>query len=578
MARRAAFCPGAAVVVALALAACWQPLAVKTAPSGADSTTIAVVVAPDSLTRTTPATPPTESRPRPMTRARGSAPTIAPSNTEALLRAVPPPLVREFRGVWVASVANIDWPSSRKLSTAQQQRELIELLERAVALKLNAVIFQVRPAADALYASKIEPWSEYLTGAQGRAPDPFWDPLAFAVREAHARNLELHAWFNPYRARFTDAKSPLAASHIANASPALVKEYAGYLWMDPGEPAVRDRTKRVVLDVVTRYDIDAVHLDDYFYPYPERDRRGRVIAFPDGPSWQRYRRTGGMLSLADWRRSNVDVLVRELHDGIHKTKPWVRFGVSPFGIWRPGFPAQVRGFDSYEGIFADARKWLREGWVDYFTPQLYWPTTRAAQAYPALLDWWVGENTQDRHLWPGNFTSRAGARGPSAFSVSELLEQIRVTRNQPGATGNVHFSMKSFLVNQGSMNDTLMAGPYAATALVPATPWLHVAAAALPVPSLGAGDNGRELLLHTAAGKPAPWQWVVQLRNGSRWTSVVLAGTTTAWTIPRTLSPDVISVTALNRAGEESASVVIVGPGVRPSPTTPAKRGREHED
>ncbi len=572
-------------VGALALGACWKPLALRSGPSASDSVTVATTDSVTPVTRATtapPTTPVTPPRPRATPRTDVPAPAPAPTavgpNTDALLRTVPPLLAREFRGVWVASVANIDWPSSRKLSTAEQQRELITLLDRAVALKLNAVIFQVRPAADALYASTIEPWSEYLTGAQGRAPDPYWDPLAFAVREAHARHLELHAWFNPYRARFTDAKSPLAKSHIANTSPALVKKYAGYLWMDPGEPAVRERTKRVVLDVVARYDIDAVHLDDYFYPYPERDRRGRVIAFPDGPSWQKYQRAGGTMSLADWRRSNVDVLVRELHDGIHKAKPWVRFGISPFGIWRPGFPAQVRGFDSYEGLFADARKWLREGWVDYFTPQLYWPTTRVAQAYPALLDWWVGENTQKRHMWPGNFTSRAGARGASAFSVSELLEQIRVTRDQPGATGNVHFSMKSFLINQGSMNDTLMAGPYSTPALVPATPWLRVAAPPLPVPTLGVGNDGRELLLNIAPGKPAPWQWVVQLRDGSRWTAVVLAGKTTTWTIPRALSPDVVSVTALNRAGDESAPVVIVGPDVRPSPNAPAKRGRTHED
>ncbi len=491
---------------------------------------------------------------------------------------VAPPIPREFRGVWVASVANIDWPSSRRLTTAQQQAELIALLDRAAALKLNAVIFQVRPAADALYASKIEPWSEYLTGAQGRAPDPYWDPLEFAVREAHARNLELHAWFNPYRARFSDTRSPLAASHIARTNPTLVKKYAGYLWMDPGESAVRERTVRVVLDVVKRYDIDGVHLDDYFYPYPELTKRRRPIPFPDDKSWLRYRKGGGSLTRGDWRRANVDSLVRALDVGVHKTKPWVKFGISPFGIWRPGFPAQVRGFDAYSELYADGRKWLREGWVDYFTPQLYWPTTKAQQAYPLLLDWWVGENVKGRHLWPGNYTSRAGGRGRSDFPVSELLEQIRVTRAQPGSTGNVHFSMQSFLSNQASMNDSLQAGPYAATAMVPATPWLVAAAPPTPTPQLTAATSaGTRILTLGTVGGVAPWQWLLRIRTDTAWISVTLPGSATVWPLPTGIVPTIVSVSALNRVGVESAPVNAVPAGPRTTPPAPAKRGREHE-
>ena len=488
-----------------------------------------------------------------------------------------PTIAREFRGVWVATVANIDWPSSRKLSTAAQQRELVALLDRAAALKLNAVLFQVRPAADALYASKIEPWSEYLTGAQGRAPDPYWDPLEFAVREAHARNLELHAWFNPYRARNDDARSPLAKTHIALTDPALVKKYAGFLWMDPGELRVRERTLAVVLDVVKRYDIDGVHIDDYFYPYPEHTRRGRPILFPDERSWARYKSGGGNLTRADWRRSNVDALVHELDVGVHKTKPWVKFGVSPFGIWRPGFPSQVRGLDAYSELYADGRKWLREGWVDYFSPQLYWPTTKPEQPYGALLDWWVGENKQARHMWPGNFTSRAGGSGRSDFSVAELVEQIRVTRSRPGSTGNVHFSMKSFLVNQAKMNDALVAGPYASQALVPSSPWLDASVAPTPLPGLVGTERADTLLLSTA-GKMPPWQWVVQLRTDTAWVSVLLPGYTSVWPVPAGLSPTVISVTAINRTGAESPPVRVTVAPARPSTSAPAKRGREHED
>ncbi|HEY0928942.1 MAG TPA: family 10 glycosylhydrolase [Gemmatimonas sp.] len=491
----------------------------------------------------------------------------------------PPPVLREFRGVWVASVANIDWPSKRTLSTAEQQTELLTLLDRAAELKLNAVIFQVRPAADALYESSIEPWSEYLTGAQGRRPDPFWDPLSFVIREAHARGMELHAWFNPYRARHTDARSPLTKTHIARTNPALVKPYAGYLWMDPGEPAVRARTLRVVLDVVKRYDIDGVHIDDYFYPYPETDRRGRPILFPDATSWTRYQKSGGKLSRADWRRENVNKLVEELHEGIHKTKPWVRFGISPFGIWRPGYPEQIRGLDAYERLYADARKWLHEGWLDYFTPQLYWPTTSRAQSYPVLLDWWASENRKSRHLWPGNFTSRAGGRGTGAFSVSELMEQIRVTRLNPAASGNVHFSMKSFLINQASMNDTLRADAYTALALPPASPWLVTAAPPAPVVKL-AQNGGLWRITLGPEGRAAPWQWMIRLRTDSAWITMMLPGSTTQWTVPPTLGANTIAVTSINRVGTEGSTVtlpLVLSPGSSPAGTSapsPARSGR----
>lgn len=482
----------------------------------------------------------------------------APAPSAAAVPAEAPPVPREFRGVWVATVGNMDWPSKRGLSTAEAQAELIALLDRAVALKLNAVIFQVRPAADALYASSIEPWSEYLTGTQGKKPDPFWDPLSFVIAESHKRGLELHAWFNPYRARFTGSKSPLARNHIARTSPSLVKTYGGYLWMDPGEPLVRARTLRVVMDVVKRYDVDGVHIDDYFYPYPVT-RRGKRVDFPDTRSWQKYRAAGGKLARDDWRRDNVNQLVKALHDSVHKAKPWVRFGVSPFGIWRPGYPESVRGFDAYQQLYADARKWLREGWLDYFTPQLYWPTTRPQQSYPVLLDWWASENVHGRHLWPGNFTSQAGGRGSGSFPVSELMEQIRITRVNPGATGNVHFSMKSFLSNQAGMNDTLRIGPYAQPALPPASPWLAVAKP--PVPTLGATPvaDGWQLDLQVA-GSPStakPWQWVVRLRTDSAWVTMIVPGGTSRLPVSRALGATAATVSALNRVGVESPSVTL---------------------
>lgn len=459
---------------------------------------------------------------------------------------------REFRGVWVATVANIDWPSEPGLPVSRQQTELRDVMDRAAAVGMNAVIFQVRPAADALYQSALEPWSEYLTGTQGQAPNPLWDPLEFAVREAHARGLELHAWFNPYRARNERAKSPIARTHIARTNPGLVKEYGPFLWMDPGEPAVRRRTLDVVLDVVERYDIDGVHIDDYFYPYPiSLGRRRGNRPFPDDASWNAYQKSNGTLSRDDWRRENVNTLVRELAEGIRAAKPWVKFGISPFGIWRPGSPTSVRGFDAYVQLYADARKWMHEGWGDYFSPQLYWPTYKDGQRYGTLLEWWALQNRQQRHLWPGNFTSRAGARGTGSFPVPELLEQVQVTRVHPNASGNVHFSMRAFMDNSDAMDNALRDGPYRTPALVPASPWMSAPPPPQPQIALGRDTRGRRIAeLSTTTGE-APWLWAVRARMGTRWHVEVLPGARTVWTAPAGDDPLDIIISAVNRIGEE---------------------------
>ncbi len=214
---------------------------------------------------------------------------------------LPPKPMREFRGVWVATVNNIDWPSKRGLSTAEQKAELLAILDRAAQLKLNAIIFQVRPACDAMYASKIEPWSEYLTGTMGKAPEPFYDPLEFAIEEAHKRGLELHAWFNPFRALHPSAKSPIATNHVSKTKSDLVRRYGKHLWLDPGERDVQDYTLSVVLDVMKRYDVDGIHFDDYFYPYKEKNGGGAEMDFPDDASWKKYGARSG-LSRDDWRR------------------------------------------------------------------------------------------------------------------------------------------------------------------------------------------------------------------------------------------------------------------------------------
>ncbi|HKG95317.1 MAG TPA: family 10 glycosylhydrolase, partial [Gemmatimonadaceae bacterium] len=393
---------------------------------------------------------------------------------EPVPAAPPPPARRELRAIWVATVSNIDWPSRAGLPVEQQKAELVALMDRAAALRLNAVIFQVRPAADALYESKLEPWSEYLTGEMGRAPEPFYDPLRFAVEEAHARGLELHAWFNPYRARIGEARrdAPIAASHISRAHPELVRSYGRSLWMDPGERAVQDHSLRVVLDVVRRYDVDGVHIDDYFYPYRERDSATReLLDFPDSASYARYRRAGGTLARDDWRRRNVDEFVRRMNAAVHAAKPWVKVGVSPFGIYRPGQPARVVGLDPYVELYADSRKWFANGWLDYLSPQLYWPVAAPGQSYPALLRWWSQQNVRRRHLWPGLFTSRVNpaSREERRWTPHEVTEQILRTRAEPGATGHVHFSAKALMQNYAGLADSLAADLYAEPALVPAS-------------------------------------------------------------------------------------------------------------
>jgi uncharacterized lipoprotein YddW (UPF0748 family) len=385
-----------------------------------------------------------------------------------------PEPMREFRGVWVATVGNIDWPSKKGLPTDQQQKEIIAILDRTKELNLNAVVFQVRPSADALYDSKIEPWSEYLTGEQGKAPEPYYDPLQMWVEEAHKRGLELHVWFNPYRAKAGPSAGGVADNYIGKTHPEVVKDYGkNQQWMDPGEKLVQDQSLAVMMDVVKRYDIDGVHMDDYFYPYKVKAPNGKDdLDFPDEPSWQKYVASGGKLNRNDWRRHNVDTFVEKLYQQIKDAKPWVKLGISPFGIWQPGYPPQIKGFNQYESLYADAKKWINEGWVDYFTPQLYWRISSPGQSYPVLLKWWLEQNTHDRHIWPGLFTSKINGEA-NGFNVDEIINQVVITRFL-GANGNVHFSMRPFMTNKYKLNDMLTGkdGIYAQPALVPASPWL----------------------------------------------------------------------------------------------------------
>ena len=488
-----------------------------------------------------------------------------------------PEVPREFRAIWIATVSNIDWPSRRDLSAFEQQTELLAILDRAVKLNMNAIVLQVRPATDAIYSSRLEPWTEYLTGQMGRPPEPYYDPLAFAIEESHRRGLELHAWFNPYRSRHPSARSDLSQDHLNNKRPSLVRKYGRHLWLDPGDTAVRRHSVRVIADVVKRYDVDGIHFDDYFYPYKERDSANVIIDFPDSVTFAAYVKSGGKLARDDWRRNNVDMFVREVYRSIKSTKPWVKFGISPFGVWKIGVPEGIKGFDAYAELYADSKKWLNEGWVDYFTPQLYWAISRQDVPYPALLRWWVSENTKGRNMWPGNFTSRVGGTGADAWKTQEILDQISVTRLQEGATGNVHFSARVFMQNRDSIVDRLLAGPYAGPALVPPSPWLDSIPPRAPRAALRRDSSTRSIVVDFVPGSQENvFRWVVRSRSGPDWTVRVLPGRQQSHMFApssATAPPDEVIISAVDRVGNESRPTIAKF-GPRPTRPVPARRTR----
>ena len=455
---------------------------------------------------------------------------------------------REFRAVWVATVANIDFPSSKTLSTDEQKEELIKILDKCAELNINAIVFQVRPMCDAFYKSNFEPWSEFLTGEMGKAPEPYYDPLEFLIEEGHKRGIEIHTWFNPYRAHHPAAKSPISADHISKTKPELVKEYGKHLWLDPSEPGVQDHSINVIMDVVKRYDVDGVHMDDYFYPYKENDANGKEIEFPDEPSWKKYQDSGGTLSRDDWRRDSVNKFVERFYKSVKAEKPWVKVGISPFGIWRPGNPKGVVGLDQYEELYADAKLWLENGWVDYFTPQLYWAIDSKGQPYKELLKWWVEQNKQGRNIWPGNYTSK--------YSVEEIINQVKATREQKGATGNVHFSMKPFLENRDGINEKIKEAVYSECVLIPASPWLDNKIPAKPDAKVIFDKEGNVKIIVNPPTEDDVRQWVYYTKVGEKWNIKIIP---TEKNKPLIISiaekerPDKAALTVIDRCGNESS-------------------------
>ena len=419
---------------------------------------------------------------------------------------MPPPAPREFRGAWVASVANIDWPSAPGLPEARLWAEIDAVVERAAALGLNALVLQVRPAADALYPSQLEPASEYVSGTQGMAPKDI-DLLDLWVAAAHRHGIELHAWFNPFRARHPSARSPLAANHIAMRQPGWAKAYGDALWLDPGEPGAVAHTLAVIDDVVRRYDIDGVHLDDYFYPYPVKAADGSELAFPDEGS---YARSSSNLARDDWRRNNVDRFVQALYERVHAIKPWLKVGISPFALpRRDRRPAGIEGFDPHAKLYADAEHWLQQGWLDYAAPQLYWPMAQRAQAFDVLLQHWAATNPQRRHLWPGLFTSRV-ALAPNPWPADEIERQIAHLRAHAArAGGHIHFSMRALMDDRGGLA-TRWRQARPEPALVPACPWLEVGVP--PPPRIELRQANVAVLSNEAAVR---WLVVWQRRGGA---------------------------------------------------------------
>lgn len=454
--------------------------------------------------------------------------------------------------MWIATVANIDWPSRTGLSAADQQAEMGLLLEAAQQTGLNAVVLQVRAAGDALYPSSLEPWSRVFTGTQGTGPG--YDPLAFAVAQARLRGLEVHAWFNPFRAGNLSDTLRLAPQHFAMRRPDLVRRHCGQLWFDPGENAVHDQALAVVRDVIARYDIDAVHIDDFFYPYPGTACQGD---FPDSAVYARYIAGGGTLSRADWRRDNVNRFVERLYRESHEARATVRVGISPFGIWRPGNPAGIVGLDAFTSIYADSRLWLHRGWVDYFAPQLYWAIGSTGQSFPALLGWWAQQNTQRRHLWPGLASYRIADGSSAPFSAAEIPSQIALARDQAssagGATGTILYNGSSVRTNRGGFASTLAGGLFAAGAIPPASPWLDDTPPGDPTVTVAPGASTLQVTLANASADS--WWWLVRWRAAGTWRQRLVPVTQRTVDVPAA-NVDGIVVNAIDRVGNASGNVV----------------------
>lgn len=375
---------------------------------------------------------------------------------------------RQFRALWVTTVGNTDWPTRKGLPVERQKKEFVSIVEYARKLNLNALLVHVRPAGDTFWPSKYAPWSWYLTGTEGK--DPGYDPLKFMVEECHRRNIEFHAWMNPFRGSVFGDQERLSANHPARRRPELFVRHGDQLYYDPGNPAARRYALDTMLECVANYDVDGLHWDDFFYPYPG-DGPGD---FADDASWQRHR--GAFTDKGDWRRHNVDTMIRDVHHALRATKPWVRFGISPFGIWRnkENDPAgsATSGLESYGAISADSRAWIHNGWLDYVVPQLYWRIGDRVADYATLVPWWA-HTVKHRHvnLYIGQPAYRVG-ESAAWRDAGELARHLDLNRRHPEVKGDVYFTTKNVVADPLGATTRLRERHYSRPALVPATFWL----------------------------------------------------------------------------------------------------------
>ncbi|MCC7507695.1 MAG: family 10 glycosylhydrolase [Saprospiraceae bacterium] len=432
--------------------------------------------------------------------------------------------VSEMRGAWVATVANIDWPSAPGLSPERQRAEFDSLLDVLKAMNMNAVFVQVRPAGDAFYNSPVVPWSKYLTGQQGLAPNPPYDPLEYMIKAAHDRRMEFHAWLNPYRATFDLDTASLSPMHLLKSLPPDRKrewfyQYGNRWYFNPASPLVRTYLTNVVKDIVLRYDVDGIHFDDYFYPYPVANQPeiDDLDLFASDPR--------GFTNIQDWRRDNINLLIKNCSEGIKSIKPYVRFGIAPYGVWRNSSKDPINGsatgtsVTSYDDNYADVLKWLQNGWIDYVAPQLYWSIGFPPADYKTLINWW-SQHTYGRQLYIGHAVYKVNnwPADPNWYLPDEINRQVALNRNTQGVHGSIFYSVKPLLYNPLGVQDSLITSIYPTPALVPAHPALSLIPPATPQICRIAGAPGRvKMAWHVCNitnGDQMPYYYAVYRFNG----------------------------------------------------------------
>ncbi len=432
--------------------------------------------------------------------------------------------VSEMRGTWIATVGNIDWPSRPGLPPESQRMEFDSILDVLKAMGMNAVFVQVRPAGDAMYTSPTIPWSRYLSGQQGVAPEPYYDPMEYMIQAAHARNLEFHAWLNPYRATFDLDTASLSPLHPLRALPEDRKaqwffRYGKRYYFNPANPLVMRYLTNVVYDIVLRYDVDGIHFDDYFYPYTEKgEKLNDYDQFAAEPR--------GFDNIEDWRRNNVSQLIEQVSKSIKGVKPYVRFGIGPFGVWRNSDRDPINGSETragitcYDDLYADVLLWMKSGWIDYVAPQLYWSTGFSPAEYTKLVDWW-SKHTYGKQLYIGQAAYKVGTNAnndPNWMQPGQLAQQIRFNRGYPNVQGSIYYSARKLMQNPLGIRDTLISTLYNTVALVPGMPTLSKIPPATPqICNVAGSPTTVKLAWNTCdllSGEEMPYYFAIYRFNG----------------------------------------------------------------